>query len=154
LLWKLRNYWKFHWKDQLVKTSCEVVMKKLFGILFTALILFSCNDEDRKDMMSQPEVKQEQDSIQVLTGDFVFGKNAAVIRGEDFVYGVTIDSMSQVLAEKVAPLKSDDFEMIPVTIKAKILQNPEQEGWQEVVEVREIMEIPEAKELSDTINEE
>lgn len=130
-------------------------MKKLFGILLlAALILTSCNDEDRKDLTPEPETNKEQDSIQVLTGDFVFGKDAAVIRGEDFVYGVTIDSMSQMLAEKVAPLKSDDFDMIPVTVKAKILQNPEQEGWQEVIEVREIIEIPEAKELSDTINEE
>lgn len=130
-------------------------MKKLFGILLlAALILTSCNDEDRKDLTPEPETNKEQDSIQVLTGDFVFGKDAAVIRGEDFVYGVTIDSMSQVLARKVAPLKSDDFDMIPVTVKAKILQNPEQQGWQEVIEVREIIEIPEAKELSDTINEE
>lgn len=130
-------------------------MKKLFGILLlAALILTSCNDEDRKDLTPEPEMNKEQDSIQVLTGDFVYGKDAAVIRGEDFVYGVTIDSMSQVLARKVAPLKSDDFDMIPVTVKAKILQNPEQQGWQEVIEVREIIEIPEAKELSDTINEE
>ncbi len=131
-----------------------MVMKKLFGIILIALVLFSCEDEDKKDLVSKPEVEKEQDSIQVLTGDFVFGKDAAVIRGEDFVYGVTIDSMSQVLAKKVAPLKSDDFDMITVTVKAKIVPNPLQEGWVEVIEVREIMEVPEAKKPSDTINQE
>lgn len=126
-------------------------MKKIFGILVFLLALTSCQDDGRKELMNQKQEEKVPDSIQVLKGDFVFGADAAVIRGNGFVYGVTIDSMSQKLADEVAPLKSDDFEMIPVTVKAKIVPNPEQEGWKEVIEIQEIMEVPKVKE-SDSIN--
>lgn len=126
-------------------------MKKIFGILVFLLALTSCQDDGRKELMNQKQEKKVPDSIQVLKGDFVFGADAAVIRGNGFVYGVTIDSMSKKLADEVAPLKSDDFEMIPVTVKAKIVPNPEQEGWKEVIEIQEIMEVPKVKE-SDSIN--
>ena len=127
-------------------------MKRFFGLLAIILMFFSsCQDEDRKELMSQPETEKVPDSIQVLEGEFVFGTNSAVIRGEDFVYGVTIDSMSRALAREISPLKSNDFDMIPVKVKAKILPNPEQEGWEEVIEVREIIEVPERE--KDTIKE-
>ncbi len=124
-------------------------MKKLFAIVFLSLLLFSCQDEDRRDLMSQPETEKVPDSIQVLTGDFVYGADAAVIRGKDFVYEVKIDSMSKNLAKRVAPFKNDDFDMIPVTVKAKILPNPKQRGLNEIIEIREIMETPQA--VKDTI---
>jgi len=98
-------------------------MKKLFGLLILSLVLFSCQDEDRKELMDKPQTAKVPDSIQVLEGEFVYSADAAVMRGENFVYGVTLDSMSQVLSDKIAPLKSDDFEMIPVTIKAQIKPN-------------------------------
>ncbi|MCH4822640.1 hypothetical protein ML462_05590 [Gramella lutea] len=126
-------------------------MNKIIGLLMLSLVLFSCQDEGRKELMDQPKVEKVPDSIQVLEGDFVYIADAAVLRGENFVYGVTLDSMMQVLADKVSIVKTDDFEMIPVTVKAKIKPNPEQEGWEEVIEIREIIEVPEAKKTSDTI---
>lgn len=101
--------------------------------------------------MDQASVETVPDSIQVLKGEFVYGKDAAVIRGENFVYGVTLDSMSNALSEKIAPLKSDDFEMIPVTVKAKILPNPARKGWEEVIEILEIVEVPEGAGTSDEL---
>lgn len=128
-------------------------MKRLLGVLFISLLLFSCQNEERKELMEQPKAEKVPDSIQVLTGEIVYGTDAAVIRGEDFVYGVAMDSLSKILAEKVAPLKSDDFDMVPVTIKAKIIPNPRQEGWEEVIEIREIIEVADAKKVSDSIKE-
>ena len=117
------------------------------------LAFFSCQNEDRKELLLQPEVEKVPDSLQVLTGEFVYGADAAVIRGEDFVYGVTIDSMSTLLSQKVAPLKSGDFDMIPVTVKARIYPNPSREGWEEVIEVREIIEIPENEKALDSLKD-
>lgn len=128
-------------------------MKKLFGLLILSLILFSCQDEERKELMDQPAAEKVPDSIQVLEGEFVYSADAAVMRGESFVYGVTLDSMAQVLSEKIAPLKSDDFEMIPVTVKAKILPNPQGNGWEEVIEIREIIKVPNGAKVSDTIKD-
>lgn len=127
------------------------VMKKLFGLLILSSLLFSCQDDGRKELMEQPEVEKVPDSIQVLEGGFIYVADAAVLRGESFVYGVTLDSMSQVLADKVALVKSDDFEMIPVKVRAKIKPNPQQEGWEEVIEIQEIIEVPESEKTSDSI---
>lgn len=126
-------------------------MKKIFGLLLSLMMLVACQDDGRKELMSQPKQEKLPDSIQVLKGEFVYGADAAVIRGENFVYGVTLDSMSKKLAEEIAPLKSDDFEMVPVTVKAKIVPNPEQEGWKEVIEIQQILEIPESISEKDTI---
>ncbi|GAA4309036.1 hypothetical protein GCM10023115_36260 [Pontixanthobacter gangjinensis] len=128
-------------------------MKKLFGLLLISSMLFSCQDEERKDLMDAPQAEKVPDSIQVLEGEFIYAADAAVIRGENFVYGVTLDSMSQILSERIAPLKTDDFEMIPVTVRAKIQPNPEQEGWEEVIEILEIVETPEVAKVSDTIKD-
>jgi len=126
-------------------------MKKLFGLLILSLVLFSCQDEDRKELMDKTQTEKVPDSIQVLEGEFVYSADAAVMRGENFVYGVTLDSMSQVLSDKIAPLKSDDFEMIPVTIKAQIKPNIGREGWEEMIEIIEIIEVPEGAKVLDTI---
>ncbi|WP_041250406.1 hypothetical protein [Christiangramia forsetii] len=128
-------------------------MKKLFGLLILSLTLLSCQDEDRKELMDKPQTEKVPDSIQVLEGEFVYSAEAAVMRGENFVYGVTLDSMSKVLSKKIAPLKSDDFEMIPVTIKAQIKPNIAQEGWEEMIEIIEIIEVPEGAKVLDTIKD-
>ena len=126
-------------------------MKKLFGLLILSMILFSCEDEDRRELMDQPQADKVPDSIQVLEGEFIYVADAAVLRGDGFVYGVTLDSMTQTLSDQVSPLKKDDFEMIPVTVKAKILPNPALEGWEEIIEIREIIKVPQVRKTSDTI---
>lgn len=126
-------------------------MKKLFGVLILSLVLFSCQDDERKELLDQPQAEKVRDSIQVLEGEVVYGGESAVMRGENFVYGITLDSTSKVLSERIAPLKSDDFEMIPVKVKAQIRPNPRQEGWEEVIEILEILEVPEGAKVSDSI---
>ncbi|MFD1094377.1 hypothetical protein [Salegentibacter chungangensis] len=117
------------------------MIKKLAVLLMVLSFFYACQDEGRKQMTSEPEAEEVPDSIQVLTGQFIYVADAAVLRGEDFVYGVTIDSMSQVLSERVKPLKKEDFDMVPVTVKAWIRPNPEQEGWEETIEIQEIIEV-------------
>ena len=128
-------------------------MKKLFGMLMLSLLSFSCQDEGRGELMEQRKTEKVPDSIQLLEGDFIYSEEAAVMRGDDFVYGVTLDSMSRVLSERIAPLKSDDFEMIPVKVKAQIRPNPRQNGWEEMIEILEIVEVPESAKVSDSLKE-
>ena len=128
-------------------------MKKLFGMLMLSLLSFSCQDEGRGELMEQRKTEKVPDSIQLLEGDFIYSEEAAVMRGDDFVYGVTLDSMSRVLSERIAPLKSDDFEMIPVKVKAQIRPNPRQNGWEEMIEILEIVEVPESAKVSDSIKD-
>lgn len=129
-------------------------MKKFLLILALAISAFSCQDEGRQDLLNQPETEKVPDSIQTLTGEFIYAGDAAILRGNDFVYGVTIDSMSKVLAEQVQPFKKEDFDMVSVKVKGKIVPNPRQDGWNENIEIREIIEIPEAEKASEEQEEE
>ena len=114
-------------------------MKKILIVLCLALFAVACKNE----VKSVPETAQEQavDSIPTIKGEFIYIADAAVLKGDNFIYGVEIDTKAQELAERVAPLKREDFDMVPVTIKGKIKKNPKAEGWEEVVEIREIIEV-------------
>ena len=60
-------------------------MKKFLLIIALAVTAFSCQDEGREDLMNQPETEKVPDSIQTLTGEFIYAGEAAILRGSDFV---------------------------------------------------------------------
>jgi hypothetical protein len=124
-------------------------MKKFLLIIALAVTAFSCQDEGREDLMNQPETEKVPDSIQTLTGEFIYAGEAAILRGSDFVYGVTIDSMSKVLAEQVQPFQKEEFDMVAVKVKGKIVTNSRQDGWEENIEIREILEILETEKAAE-----
>ena len=121
-------------------------MKKSLFLILTISFLFTACGEDPGDAVFQPEAPEvtEQDSIRTIEGEFIYLSDAAVFKGRDFIYGVEVDSSALELAEKIKPLKNDDFDMIPVTLKVKILPNPRNQGWDEIAKIIEIVEIPEA----------
>ncbi|WP_141876571.1 hypothetical protein [Gramella sp. Hel_I_59] len=125
-------------------------MRRFFEIMIVAILLVSCQDDEQKELNPEPVTAKVQDSLEVLQGDYVYVADAAVLRGENFVYGVKQDSIAMLLSEKVSDLKSDDFEMIPVRVRAKITPNPTLKGWDEIIEIREILEISGAS-VSDSI---
>jgi hypothetical protein len=124
-------------------------MKKFLLIIALAVTAFSCQDEGREDLMNQPETEKVPDSIQTLSGEFIYAGEAAILRGSDFVYGVTIDSMSKVLAEQVQPFQKEEFDMVAVKVKGKIVTNSRQDGWDENIEIREILEILETEKAAE-----
>ena len=124
-------------------------MKKFLLIIALAITAFSCQDEGREDLMNQSETEKVPDSIQTLTGEFIYAGDAAILRGSDFVYGVTIDSMSKVLAEQVQPFQKEEFDMVAVKVKGKIVPNSRQDGWNENIEIREILEILETEKATE-----
>ena len=119
--------------------------KSLFWILIISFIFTACGEE-QGDAMPEIEAPEatEQDSIRTIEGEFIYLSDAAVFKGADFIYGVEVDSSALELAEKIKPLKNDDFDMVPVTLKVKILPNPQNRGWDEVAKIIEIVKIPEA----------
>ena len=121
-------------------------MKKgILVILFAFLFLTSCGSDSGEEL--QPaEAEVVQDSIPTLKGEFIFLSDAAVFKGNDFVYGVAIDSVSKDLAKQVEAYKKDQFDMIPVTLKGKVIPNPGTKGWDEFIEIREVLSISVPKE--------
>lgn len=114
--------------------------KNLFIILIAFFSLTACGGDTNEDLQPQ-QVVEVQDSIPTLKGEFIFLSDAAVFKGDTFVYGVKIDTLSKQLAREVEAYKSDEFDMIPVTLKAKIIPNPGMKGWDEFIEIREVLSI-------------
>ncbi|WP_031426421.1 hypothetical protein [Flavimarina sp. Hel_I_48] len=101
-------------------------MKQFFIVSSFLLVLFSCTD------------KREN----VITGDFIYIADSAVIKGEDFIYGVEIDSMTMQLAKEAAAFKNGDFDMVPIIIEGSLHEKEKNtEGWDTIVKVDKIIAV-------------
>ena len=117
-------------------------MKKLLFILLLVLFILSCKDNSEKTTQDNTDDKEtEQDTVPTVTGKFFFTEEDAILRGDDFIYNVEIDSLSRVLAKQVEAYKTDDFEMIPVKVKGRLKQSPRQTGIERNIELKEIVAI-------------
>ena len=84
--------------------------------------------------------KEEIKDLVTLEGEFIYTADAAVLKGAQFIYGVELNDTAQELADQVAPVKRDEFDMVPVIVKGKISKN-EGEGWDEKVTIYEIVSV-------------
>lgn len=84
------------------------------------------------------------DFSQTIKGEFIYLADAAVFKGDNFIYGVKIDDKMHELAELVKPKQRDQYDMVPVTINGTINPKPAgAEGWDEIITIKEILEIKE-----------
>lgn len=123
-------------------------MKKSYLAILMGILMFTvaaCGDDSREEVIDPLATEEVKDSITIIEGEFIHLADDAVIKGHDFIYGVELDSLGRELAKQVEPLKSDEFDMIPVMVRAKIIANPGRDGWDEIVQIREILELPELK---------
>ncbi len=115
-------------------------MKKIILITFLSIVSFSCKEEIKTSKEKETKVALNSDEENLYRGDFIFLKDAAVLKGDNFIYGVSIDELSKQLAERVKEVKVSDFDMVPVAVKGKISQKQEgQEGWDEILTITEIV---------------
>lgn len=112
-------------------------MKKLVLLAVVGILMFSCkNTEEAK------ENNADNQNLKEYKGEFIFTDNAAVLKGNSFIYGVTIDDMAKELAKKVAPVKRDEFDMVLVIVKGTVTKKEEgQEGWDEIITISEIIDV-------------
>jgi len=105
-------------------------MKKIVFLITLSIITFSCKNTEEKST-SEGEIYK---------GDFIYTADAAVLKGDKFIYGVTLDDMATKLANLVKPAKKSDFDMVPVAVKGIVSPKPEgEEGWPEVLTITEIV---------------
>lgn len=116
-------------------------MKKYFFALSILTIGFiSCQEKVQKKDISEKSVKVV-DSVKILKGEFIYVDNAAVLKGNNFIYGVKIDSVAKQLALQTDSLKRNEFDMVPVILKGVITPNIQKEGWDEIVTIKEIIKV-------------
>ncbi len=109
-------------------------MKKILFLLIAGLALVSCNQKSTEDSSST--------SYEVIEGEFIYLVDAAIIKGDSFIYGVALDDKMRELATIVKPLQRDEYDMVPVIIKGIINPKPtNEEGWDYIVTIKEIVEV-------------
>lgn len=120
-------------------------MKKLVILFVFALAITSCKNETTKEDGSSETVENTQNensSLRTIQGEFLFVDGAGVIMGNNFIYGVTLDDMTEELIKQVSSKQRNKFDMVPVVIKGEI--NPKPEGsdvWEEIVTIKEIVKV-------------
>ncbi len=119
-------------------------MKKIVFLTLLSIITFSCKNNEEKstekvdESNAAVEINISEDKI--YKGDFIYLADAAVLKGDKFIYGVTLDEMATELANRVKSVKESDFDMVPVAVKGTINPKPEgEEGWDEIITITEIV---------------
>jgi hypothetical protein len=119
-------------------------MKKITLLLAIIVLTFSCKNTEQKteETVIEPVVTEITTTKKVFQGEFIVVDNAAVFKGTDFIYGVTLNDVAKELASQVENVKNDAFDMVPVIVKGTISKKPEgQEGWDEILTINEIVKV-------------
>ncbi|NNE32952.1 MAG: hypothetical protein HKN40_11340 [Winogradskyella sp.] len=120
-------------------------MKHFYLVFILSLAILSCkndatNDADLEENRSKSY--NQNDGLITMRGEFVYYADAAVFQTPNEIYGVVVDDKMHLLNEKVKAFKTEATDMVPVTVRVKKFEKPEnEEGWQYRVEIKEILKV-------------
>lgn len=122
-------------------------MKVNFLSLLLLLTLISCKKDKKSETKKKPDVTVEQvekikNNTRTLKGEFIYSNGAAVLKTRNVIYGIVLDEEGLELKEAVDEVKENEYDMIPVLIQGKIIENPD-EGWDQLVEVIKTIKVEE-----------
>lgn len=133
-------------------------MKKIVILLVLAVSIISCKNETKTENASTENTSaaignhDNNGTLKTIEGEFLYVDGAGVIMGKNFIYGVSINEMTEKLIKEVSEKQKDKFDMVPVIIKGEI--NPKPEGsdvWDEIVTIKEIIKVLPPKEGEEPI---
>ena len=127
----------------------EILMKKLILIIGIATLGIACENEPEIRPVVITEAT-ENDSIHNYQGNFISVGTDAVLKGENFVYEVKMDSMANILKESLKEYQLDNTNIVPVEVKGKVIDNKVKKGYSKVIEIREIVGIFAKKQSENT----
>lgn len=120
-------------------------MRRILLLLVLSTFIFACNNTNKEKEAPEVEVTA-QDGIPVQTyeGEFIYTPEASVFKGHSFVYGVKVNDIAKDLAKRVEAVKKQEYDMVPVIIRGKVVPKPEgTEGWDEIITITEIINVSE-----------
>ena len=130
-------------------------MKK-FAFLFSLVCIITLSSCGNGNKETTTETSQEtvnnsnEATLPVYRGEFILLADAAVIKGENFIYGVKIDEKCEELAAKVAPVKKEDFDMVHVVVRGELSKKAEgEEGWDDILTIKEIIAVADTPAAAD-----
>lgn len=122
-------------------------MKVNFLSLLLLLTLVSCKKDKKSETTKKPDVNVEQvekikNNTRTLKGEFIYSNGAAVLKTRNVIYGIVLNEEGLELKEAVDEVKENEYDMIPVLIQGKIIENPD-EGWDQLIELIKIIKVEE-----------
>ena len=126
-------------------------MKK---VLFFASLLLIVSLQSCKNAESETDATENQDATTKLmesssyttyNGEYFYSEEAIVLKGSHFIYAVTRDELAKKLGETIAPIKKDEYDLVPVVVKGVVEKNPAFERgekvWEEIITIKEIVSV-------------
>jgi len=119
-------------------------MKKLLIFVFVISIL-GCKNNSKNS-------SETTDDTEIITGNYIFFKDAAVLQNDVQIYGVILNDLTKELNKKAAPLKTNETDMVSVEVRGIIStkENPKI-LWENKLEIVEIISISTAEETENTL---
>jgi len=108
--------------------------------LILALVISGC-ENDGGNTVEPQKVLTSQDSILPYKGSFIMAGNAAVLKGDKFIFKVKMDSVALALKDSISNYETKNQSVIPVEIKGKVIDNPEPMGYTHLIEIKEVVKI-------------
>jgi len=122
-------------------------MKKIplsFLLIAFSVFVLSCKSEKSSDASESKLAEKtigKKDSSNQITGEFIHVDTAAVLKVQNKLYGVNMDKMAEEAIQKSNAIKTDDYDVINITVNADINTNTEADGWDEIVTIKSIKEV-------------
>ena len=138
-------------------------MKKILYVFMLAALLTSCKNSEESKTDGAEEITENSnqnidDKMPVYRGEFIYTAGAAVLKGVDFIYAVRLDSMANVLASRVEPVKKEEYDMVPVVVQGTVGPNPAlsegKEVWNEMIAIKNIISVSKSPSQADVKIEE
>ena len=116
-------------------------MKKVLLFLALATLVLACKNAEA-DKEEPQTVVEETSALKTYQGEFIFTDEAAVFKGNSFIYGVKRNDLAEDLAKKVEAVKTKDYDMVPVIVRGEVNKKAEgDDGWDEILTITEIMSV-------------
>ncbi|PHR10541.1 MAG: hypothetical protein COA40_13850 [Aequorivita sp.] len=117
-------------------------MKKIILLLALSLSIFSCKNSEEKKEETQEVTVDTVQKAQAYKGDFIDSNGVMVLMGNNFIYGVKRNSVSEQLSKQVAAIKQNDIDMVNVIVRGNVTENTDSESeWEEIITITEIMNV-------------
>ena len=124
-------------------------MKKALLFLILASFVFACKNGETKKEETETVV-EETSNLKTYQGEFIFTDEAAVFKGNSYIYGVKRNDMAQDLARRVAAVKTKDYDMVPVMVRGEVHKKAEgDDGWDEILTITEIITVSDTPSKND-----
>ncbi|MEZ4858967.1 MAG: hypothetical protein R2781_09170 [Flavobacteriaceae bacterium] len=136
-------------------------MKKILFImsLLLSVSLLSCkNSEEKTETGESSTPKLLDNEFNSYTGEYFYSQEGAVLKGDYFIYAVTMDEMAKDLGARISSIKKEEYDMVPVVVKGVVEVNPAyargEKVWEQIITIKEIVSVSETPaEIDVTIEE-